>query len=66
MANAFAKTKPKKISNSYAATKSQNEIYYQMASIFKQVVKREDRQAHRILNRLLTANNLEISLENSI
>lgn len=66
MAKASVKKSTKKSSDSYAATKSQNEVYYQMASIFKQVVKREDKHAKKILNRLLARNNLEISLENSM
>ena len=58
--------KSKKGSDFYAARKSQNELYYQMASVFKQVSKREDKQAIKILNRLLAANDLKVSLENSI
>ncbi len=64
MGKAFARTTTNRSSNSYAATKSQNEIYYQMASIFKQVVKREDKQANIILSRLLSTSMSEISLEN--
>ena len=65
MAKALTKIS-KKGSDSYAARKSQHELYYQMASVFKQAVKREDRHATKILNRLLASNDLNVSLENSI
>lgn len=37
-------------SHSYFAVKSQNELYYQMASIFKHVGKDEDVLAHKIVS----------------
>ena len=64
MGKAFARTTTNRLSDTYAATKSQNEIYYQMASIFKQVVKREDKQANKILSRLLSTSMSQNSLEN--
>jgi hypothetical protein len=65
MARALLK-KSRKITDSYAARKSQNELYYQMASVFKQAVKREDKQTAKILNRLLAATDLNVSLEKSV
>ena len=47
------------------ALKSQNEVYYQMASIFKQAGKGEDELAKKIFTRVLTGNQSKISLENS-
>ena len=40
--------------NSYFALKSQNEIYYQMASIFKEATNDEDKLAKEVLTGLLT------------
>lgn len=44
------KKRIQKPSHSYFAVKSQNELYYQMASIFKHVDKGEDVLAHKILS----------------
>ena len=55
------------ISNAYFALKSQNEIYYQMASIFKQVVANdENKMAEMIFNGFLTDKHPKIFLENSL
>ena len=62
MARAFVRT-TKKVSDSYAARKSHNEVYYQMASVFKQVIKRDDKHTDKILSKLLSANKLHVSLE---
>lgn len=50
----------------YAAIKSQHEVYYQMASIFRHVAGREDQLAKKILNRLFNDAIPEISLENTM
>ncbi|MCP3871780.1 MAG: hypothetical protein GY699_01285 [Desulfobacteraceae bacterium] len=52
------------ISNSYFALKSQDEIYYQMASIFKEAANDENDLAKKIFSGVLTGNTSEISLEN--
>ncbi len=52
------------ISNSYVALKSQNEIYFQMASIFKHVASDKDDLAQKIFSGVLTGHSSEISLEN--
>ncbi|MCK5837057.1 MAG: hypothetical protein KAH09_07300 [Desulfobacula sp.] len=54
------------VSKAYAALKSQDEIYYQMASIFKVVTRDEDKLAKKILSGLLTGKQSEIFLENSV
>ena len=55
------------ISNVYCALKSQNEIYYQMASIFKHVAANdENKMAKMIFNGFLTGNHSKIFLENSL
>lgn len=48
-----------------AALKANNEIYYQMASIFKQISHHKGNSAQRILNRYLPGQPNEIFLENS-
>lgn len=48
---------------SYFALKSQDEIYYQMASIFKAVTKNEEQLAENICSGILTGNKSEILLE---
>jgi len=50
--------------NSYFALKSQNELYYQMASIFKEVANGEDKLAEKIFSGILTGNQPKVSLEN--
>ncbi|WP_299983690.1 hypothetical protein [Desulfobacula sp.] len=50
--------------NSYFALKSQNEIYYQMASIFKEITNVEDKLAKKNFNGFLKINQSEIFLEN--
>ncbi|WP_300465078.1 hypothetical protein [Desulfobacula sp.] len=54
------------VSKAYAALKSQDEIYYQMASIFKAVNRDEDKLAKKVLTSLLTGKQSEIFLENSV
>jgi hypothetical protein len=56
------KDTPKAIA--YFALKSKNEIYYQMASIFKAVATDENQMGKKILSRLLTKNHSEKALEN--
>ena len=41
--------------NSYAAVKSNNEIYFQMASVFKEITKDEKAAAKKLLGKLLSA-----------
>lgn len=66
MSDPIVKKRTNRLSDSYAAIKSQNEVYYQMASIFKQVTKHETQMTTKILNRLVLGANPEISLENLI
>ena len=54
------------LSVSYVALKSQDEIYYQMASIFKAVTKDKEKMAKKIFKGVLTGNQSEIVLENSL
>jgi len=58
--------KSAEMSNSYFALKSKNEIYYQMASIFKQVANDENKLAKKIFSRVLTGNQSKIFMENSL
>ncbi len=51
---------------SYVALKSQDEIYYQMASIFKAVTKDKEKLAKKIFKGFLTGDQSEIVLENSL
>ena len=51
---------------SYIALKSKNEIYYQMASIFKAVTKDENEITHDIINKLISRSDSMVSLEGSI
>jgi len=53
-----------KNSNSYFALKSQNELYYQMASIFKAVTKNEDKLEQKVFYKVLSGNSSDIYLEN--
>lgn len=48
-----------------AALKANNEIYYQMASIFKQISHDKGKSAQRILNKYLPGQSSEIFLEKS-
>ena len=66
MSQAMIKNRKIKFSHSYAALKSNNELYYQMASIFKQVAETEAPLADRIISGLLVNSLPEISLENTI
>jgi len=59
-----SKGKHHQASIAYFALKSQNEIYYQMASVFKEIAKDEDKMGKKILSRFLTGNHPEIVLEN--
>jgi hypothetical protein len=52
------------ISNSYVALKSKNEIYYQMASIFKEVSRDTNNMEKNIFTRLLIDNSSDILMEN--
>lgn len=54
MNDSMVKLRTNKLSNSYAAIKSQNEIYYQMASILKQVSNTEEKSANIILDRIFS------------
>ena len=60
------KRKSVQTANSYFALRSQNEIYYQMASIFKQVANDENKLAKKIFSRVLTGNQSKIFMENSL
>lgn len=51
---------------SYVALKSQDEIYYQMASIFKAVNKDKEKLARKIFKGVLTGEQSGIVLENSL
>lgn len=53
MSESMVKIKTKKKLHSYAAKKSSQEIYYQMASIFKQLSNVQDKTADKILYRHL-------------
>ena len=64
MSDSMVKMRTNKMSNSYAAIKSQNEVYYQMASIFKQVSNNEDKMANKILSKLFFSKMAEKSLAN--
>lgn len=57
------KTKRFNKANSYFALKSKNEVYYQMASIFKAVTHNEDKLTKKILTKILSKNSSEIYLE---
>ena len=52
-------------SSFYVALKSKNEIYFQMASIFKEASKDEDQLAKKIFNGLLMDDFPKIFVENS-
>ncbi|MBU1194649.1 MAG: hypothetical protein KKE62_11035 [Proteobacteria bacterium] len=58
------KTKNQTPSHSYYAIKSQNELYYQMASIFKNVGRDEDVLAQKIISTSLRKPFFEISIGN--
>ncbi|MCF6247305.1 MAG: hypothetical protein L3J69_08080 [Desulfobacula sp.] len=64
MSDSMVKMRTNKMSDSYAAKKSQNEIYYQMASIFKQISNVQEKTADKILSRLLSSKIQDISLVN--
>ncbi len=64
MSDSMVKMRTNKMSHSYAAKKSQNEVYYQMASIFKQVSDVEEKTADKILTRLFSNRMEDISLVN--
>ena len=49
----------------YFALKAQNEIYFQMASIFKEVVNDENELAEKFLNEILIKDPSKIFLEKS-
>jgi len=50
---------------SYFALKSENEIYYQMASIFKEAANNDDNLAEKIFSGILAENQSKVFLENS-
>ena len=52
--------------HSYFAIKSQNEIYYQMASIFKAATKNEEELTQRMLGTLLSMKKPEFFVENKL
>ena len=52
-------------SNFYFGLKSKNEIYFQMASIFKEVTNDEDKLAKTIFNGFLTGDSSKIFMEKS-
>ena len=52
-------------SNFYFGLKSKNEIYFQMASIFKEVTNDEDKLAKTIFNGFLISDSSKISMEKS-
>ena len=56
--------KSAEMSNSYFALKSKNEIYYQMASIFKEVSRDTNNMEKNIFTRLLIDNSSDILMEN--
>ncbi len=56
------KTKRFQKPNSYFALKSQNEVYYQMASIFKAVTHDEDKLKQKVSTRVLSKKSSEIYL----
>ena len=47
--------------NFYGALKSKNEIYFQMASLFKEVTQDEKKLEHEWMERILTTNPSDIS-----
>ena len=51
-------------SNTYFALKSQNELYYQMASIFVAVTGDEDKLEQMVFKKFFPGNSPEIFLEN--
>jgi len=55
--------KPQRI-HSYFAIRSQNEIYYQMASVFKAVTKDEEESTQRMLGVLLNMKKPDFFMEN--
>ena len=61
---AGSKNKDNQRSIAYFALKSKNEIYYQMASVFKAVATDENQMGKKILSRLLTKNHPKKVLEN--
>ncbi len=60
------KKRIEKVSHSYFAVKSQNEIYYQMASIFKHASAGEASLANKIVHKSLVGKSYEIFLDNSV
>ncbi|MFH2058731.1 MAG: hypothetical protein ABIJ59_07510 [Pseudomonadota bacterium] len=52
-------------SNAYVAIKAQNEIYYQMASIFKVINHDKGKLSQKIVNKYLSDHSSEIFLEES-
>ncbi len=66
MANLKVLKKNKKATHSYFAVKSQNEIYYKMASIFKQAAADEASLAERIIFKSIAEQAPNISLENFV
>lgn len=49
----------------YFALKSKNEVYFQMASIFREITNEEDEFAKKIFKGMLTGEHLNILLEKS-
>lgn len=68
MSKSVVKNRKKRVrsSNLYYAVKSKNEIYYQMASIFKEVSKDEKSFAKKIFSNVLQGPQSKISMENSL
>jgi len=52
--------------HSYFAIRSQNEIYYQMASIFKAATKNEEELTQRMLGTLLNMKKPDFFVENKL
>lgn len=66
MSKRMVKDSKQKSFNSYAATKAQNEVYYQMASILKQLAEDQESVADGILTRILLSEKPDFFLEKSM
>jgi len=68
MSKSEVENKKKRVRSShlYYAMKSKNELYYQMASIFKEVSKDEDSFTKKIFSRVLQSPQSKIFMENSL
>ncbi len=53
-------------SNSYFAVKAKNDIFYQMASIFKEITKDEEIESKKLFSSMISQNASDFFLENQL